>query len=285
MNIGLSLPLGYLTNINNSADAICFSEAFGQPCDCLAELLDNGITSIELGSWGSDASADMILSAVELILRSGLELTLHGYLPNNSTDLLNGIHAQLLPSDDLLKGRQKKTVMVVHALSILGTNYRTMMEATIHAYKRLAKDILSCDLPITTTLEISRYHGIDFPGTTYNGLLEIARHLDDSELRFCWDMGHTRSSILQDQLPLDPPTEFLKRVNHTHVHGVSSDGDTHRPLTESSPHIESWINQLRSLGYDGTYNLELYPSRWKEKETVRSEVISSVRYLRKILND
>ena len=42
MTIGLSLPLGYLAGTNDSADAMCFYEAFGQPRDCLADLKDNG---------------------------------------------------------------------------------------------------------------------------------------------------------------------------------------------------------------------------------------------------
>ena len=284
MNIGLSLPLGYLTGANDSADAICFSEAFGQPRDCLADLSDHGITSIELQGFGSDASADSVRGAVGCILGSGLHLTLHGYLSNHTTGHLSvGVHTQLLSSADLMKERREDTVMVVHALAIPGASHRTMVEATVAASERLAEDIRTCDLPITTSLEISRYHGVEFPGTTYDALLEIARHLRNSGSGSCWDMGHTRSSVQQGRLPSDPPTEFIKRVNHTHVHGVSSRGDTHRPLTEPSPHIVSWINQLKSFGYDGTYNLELYPSRWGAKDTVRSKVLSSVRYLRKIV--
>ena len=54
MTIGLSLPLGYLTGAEDTAGTKCLSNAFGGPRDCLAELKDNGITSIELQGFGPD---------------------------------------------------------------------------------------------------------------------------------------------------------------------------------------------------------------------------------------
>jgi len=285
VTIGLSLPLGNLTGAEETADAKCFSEAFGKPYDCLAELKDHGVGSIELQRFGPDSPASSLLDVAQSILGSGISLTFHGYLPGNVAGPLFGdAYPQLLPTINFLEDQQEETVMVVHAHADPHASYGAMVESTARALERLAESIHRCDLPVRVSLEINRYHGGQTPGATYDGLLEIAQHLECSEVGFCWDMGHTRSSVLQNRLPATPPPEFVKRVIHTHVHGLSPDGDTHRPLIESSLHVASGISQLRSFAYGGTYNLELFPRRWGAEKTVRGEVLGSILCLREILN-
>jgi len=284
VTIGLSLPLGYLAGAEEGADAQCFSDAFGKPHNCLAQLKDHGVGSIELHKVGPDSPARSLLAAARTVICSGMDLTLHGYLPSTTGGPLFGdVYPSLLSTIDFLKSLQEETVMVVHAHADPRASNATLVESTARVLGRIAESIHTCDLPVRVGLEINRYHGVETPGTTYEGLLDIVQHVGCSEVGFCWDMGHTRSSVLQHRLPPAPPPEFLRKVIHTHVHGLSLDGDTHRPLTESNSHIAFGISQLRPYGYSGPYNLELYPMRWGAEETVRDEVLGSIHCLRKIL--
>jgi len=284
VTIGLSLPLAYLTGTEDSPDAKCLSDAFGRPSDCLACLKHSGITSIELREFGPDAFPDDVLDAVERILDSGMHLTLHGYLCDNAAGRPSGeTHPQFLSALNSLNNRQKETLVVVHALADPGASYRTMVEETTRALARLVEDIRIHDLPVTIALEINRYHGVESPGTTYDGLLEIAGHPGNARIGFCWDMGHTCSSVLQRKLPPAPPPEFIAKVVHTHVHDLSPEGDTHWPLTESCPHLASGISRLEASGYTGIYNLELYPTRWGAQQDVKDSMLRSVLRLRTIL--
>jgi sugar phosphate isomerase/epimerase len=285
VTIGLSLPLEYLTGKNDSAGAKCLSDALGKPRDCLANLKGNGVTSIELQGFGPDISPDEFLCAVERILGSGMHLTLHGCLTDDTARLRScESHSKLLAVADLLEKQQAEIIMVVHALACPGASYRSMVDATTRALERLTEDIRTHDLPVIISLEIERHHGVESPGTTYDGLLDISQRLGSSELGFCWDMGHTCSSVSQKKLASVPPAEFTAKVNHTHVHNLSPEGDTHWPLTDSCPDLASGISRLEARGYTGIYNLELYPTRWVAQQDAKDGMLRSVICLRKILN-
>jgi len=285
VTIGLSLPLGYLTGAAETANGKCLSEAFGKPCDCLAELKDHGVGSVELKRFGPGSSADSVLGVAQNIVGSGMRLTLHGYLSGDTAGHLSeDVYPELLPTLGYLRDQQGETMMVVHALVDPDTSCDAMTKSTVRALERLAESIRQRSFPVRVSLEINRYHGVEAPGTTYDSLLGIARRLGDPDIGFCWDMGHTRSSVLQNRLPAVPPPEFLRKVIHTHLHGLSPDGDTHWPLTESSSHIASGVGQLRPFGYAGTYNLELYPMRWGSEHAVREGILGSVLCLREILD-
>jgi sugar phosphate isomerase/epimerase len=287
VTIGLSLPFGYLAGAVESPLGESFAEAFGDPDSCLAELREHGVGSIELKRFGPTSSAEVLLSVAERILGSGLKLSLHGYLTGSATGRTFGdLYPPLLPTVDWLKERQGEVVMVVHSLVDAESDYTAVLESTGCALQRLAEGVRASELPIRVALEINRFHGHESPGTTYDGILEIARRVRGVPgLGFCWDIGHTRSSELQGRLAASPPDEFVEKVIHTHVHGLSTDADTHWPVTESSSHIAAGVRRLRSVGYDGTYNLELYPTRWEPgPDAARRGILDSVRCLREILN-
>ena len=280
MTIGLSLPLGYLIGINDTPNARYLYNGLGKPGDCLPELKDHGVTSIELQGFGPEASASSILFAAKHIIDSGMRLTIHGYLSKNAKQKVT---SQLLPTFNFLKDQQQETVLVVHALAYPDTTCSKQSDPTACALQQLTEGIQLYSLPVSLSLEINRYHGVDRPGTTYINLLEITQHLDKSIIGFCWDMGHTQSSILQHKLPANPPLEFIERVNHTHVHGLSMEGDTHWPLTTASTHVASAIGDLQSVRYEGAYNLELYPTRWGTEHRVREEILASIELLQIML--
>ena len=276
MTIGLSLPLKYLIRAEETAGTKCFADAFGNPNDCLAELRCHGIGSIELNDINSGTRGEDVLRAAKSVTSAGMFFTLHGYLPAKTQSSLLDM---LVPVGDFLKGRHAGTVMVVHAHADSGMRGTDLVESTARALGQLADGIHRRDLPIKTALEISRYHGVDTPGATYDGLLKITMRLARPDVGFCWDMGHTRSSVLQNKLPPVPPPAFVASVIHTHVHDLAPDGTTHWPLTEFSPYIVSCMSRLEDSGYAGIYNLELYPARWTAQQKVRHEILGSVRRL------
>jgi sugar phosphate isomerase/epimerase len=286
MNIGLSLPLDYLIGAEISGNAKYFFEAFGKPCDCLAELKDHGIGSIEL-KFGSDTLPNSLLTAARSIIRSGMYITLHGYLPNNTAGTLFGdIYPMLLPAIDFLKNQQEEIVMTLHGHAAPCASNAALIESTTRTLKGLIESVGICNYTVKLAVEINRFHRnrIKTYDTTYEGILKVTQHLTDSEIGFCWDMGHTQSSFLQNMLPATPPFEFVRKVIHTHVHGLSPRGTTHWPLTKSTAHIASGVRQLKSCGYNGIYNLELYPMRWDAENIVRDEILTSIHCLQKIPN-
>ena len=285
MNIGLSLPFDYL-NGTNKLPAVHVSlmplANRGTPCTTSNK---HGVSAIELQQFGHHASAGDLLDAAQSILDSGLRLTLHGYLTGHATShLISDNYPHLLPLMEYLKEQHLETIMVVHAHANPGAAYQVLMDTTIRALQQITGDIHTANYPIRISLEINRYHGVENPGTTYAGLLAMAQQLNSAETGFCWDMGHTQSSVQQHRLSATPPPAFVRKVIHTHIHGLSPDGDTHRPLTGSNAHIVSGVNMLRSSGYKGLYNLELYPVRWGSNKTVRAEIMDSIHCLHEILS-
>ena len=183
MIIGLSLPFEYLAGTGDTADAKCFSESFGRPFDCLTELKDHGLCSIELRGFGPDSSADRILDVAQSILGLGMKLTLHGYLTGNMAGLLFvDAYPQLLPTIDFLREQQEETVMVVHALADPRLSKNTIVKTTNRTLKRLAESVHTYNLPVRVGLEINRYHGVETPDTTYDGLLEMTQSLSCPEV-------------------------------------------------------------------------------------------------------
>lgn len=286
MSIGLALPLRYLCGGRQTGAAAGFLEAFGEPHDCLALLEEHSITSIEIGSFGLDAPGEDLLAAAKFVVDAGMHLSLHSHLVGSADwSGLDSAYPTHGPVLDFLKEHGEATVMVVHAHSDGSASAEVLGESTARTLEQLAESIRSGDMSLRVALEISRYHqGIHDPSTTYEGLLDMTKGLEGSEVGFCWDIGHTQSSVLQNKLPAEPPPEFVKKVIHAHVHGLGPDGNTHWPLTESSSHIASGVSQLRSFGYGGTYVLELYPMRWETENAVRDGILDSILCLREILN-
>jgi len=103
-------------------------------------------------------------------------------------------------------------------------------------------------------------------------------------------MGHLYSNLVSsDELDLDlgelPPEEFLTRVYHTHIHSLNDAGRTHFPLTEDyTLPIESYVNALQQVNYNGVYNLELSFDRFEKNAPVAKQVVSSVNKLKKLQN-
>jgi sugar phosphate isomerase/epimerase len=202
-----------------------------------------------------------------------MRLTLHGHLPAPAQDSVPGYtQSPFLSALDSFRDRQAEMVVVVHALESRPESSNTTVEATAGVLARIDEEVRTCAPPVTIALEINRYRGADSPATTNVGLIEIAKRLEGAEIGFCRDFGHARFSFLQEKLPPAPPAEFLSNVYHTHIHGLSTEGQTHWPLSEDCGYLVSDISRLDSYGFDGVYNLELYPTRWAAQQDVRDSI-------------
>jgi sugar phosphate isomerase/epimerase len=277
VKIGLSLPLDYLTGTPVRPGSQLLAKALGEPYNALALLQKHGVDSVELQRIGISAPPTEVLDAVQCILDTGLHLTIHGTLVRDAEgQSLSAQYPHLLPVLQYLREQQQETILVVHAHANTQSSTFRLLVATVHSIVHLIHECIKHKLPLKVGLEINRYHGRSDPGTTYEGLHEIAQRVNSPNLGFCWDMGHTQSSILQNMLPVSPPPAFLENVIHTHVHGIAPDGDTHWPLIDSFSHIREGIQQLKAYGYSGTYNLELYPERWGQVLLVSKGVLDSI---------
>jgi sugar phosphate isomerase/epimerase len=284
VTIGLSLPLDYIAGTPLRTGSHLLAAALGDSHHALKLLKRHGVRSVELQRIDADAEPIRVLDAFKRILDTGLHLSLHGALVRGAADRsLDRLYPQLIPALGYLKTQERETVMVVHAHAGGEGSTLSLLEATVDSISHLDRELTKYNIPLKVGLEVNRYHGRADPGTTYEGLLEMAHRVNSSALGFCWDMGHTHSSVLQQQLPAVPPPTFLANVIHTHLHGVAPDGDTHWSLVGSYAHIQDGIRQLRKCGYKGIYNLELYPERWGHAIPVRDGILDSIDLLRELL--
>ena len=287
MKIGLSLQPSYVLNRDGDATQPNFLQWAGEPLAFLLELRQHGVYSVELQGVGPGLSDATELAAMRRITTAGLRLTCHSHLPDRDGDKTTPAEfAAPPPLPDMrafLNALDMSPVMVVHPCATAGASYEELVGATVKGLQALIKNLKHHALPVRVALEINRYRGASMPGVTYNGLLEIGKHFSIDDLGFCWDMGHTQSSFMKQTLPAMPPSEFVSRVIHTHIHDISSEGDTHRALRESCPYLETSIRCLETFGYTGVYNFELYPNRWEPELNVKDTIFRSIERLQAIL--
>lgn len=278
MSIGFSLPIQYLLGTDNGGSNSGYSDWLGEPDAFLGELKQHGVNTIEIQGVAPPSFDGSLLTAMRRIACAGMGFTFHSHLPTASGQASRLCRSPLRSPDTIafLKKLNARTIMVVHAFQTAGVKQKVLVKSSVQGLRALVESIRRDSLPIRVAVEINRYHGTDGPGVTYDGLIEIGKHFNNDEVGFCWDMGHTQSSVLQGKLPSEPPSEFLSRVIHVHVHDLSPDGDTHWPLTANCPHLKAGIRRLNISGYTGIYNLELYPGRWGEAERAKDATLRSV---------
>ncbi len=280
MRIGISLPLTYLAGRPGRGLSDCLARHLGAPEAALTALRARGVESIEVQGVGPGRFDAEVLKALERVAGAGLGISLHSHLPApDGSDIAASDGG---PALEFLKACPAGTMMVVHAHADAHVCPEAVIASTSRSLREMMELHTRLGVAIHMALEINRYHGTPGPGVTYEGLLAVARQVGGGDWGFCWDMGHTQSSLLQGRLPSEPPPAFLERVIHVHVHDVSPEGDTHWPLAEGGDYLERNIRRLETRGYGGLYNLELYPTRWEERHVVPAALFDSVARLRRI---
>jgi sugar phosphate isomerase/epimerase len=279
--IGFSLPVTYLSdNISNEEDVL-WSKMYHSVSDCLAALKDNGVSTVEINKLKERTPLDHAKKSVEAVLKSGLGITAHGWIPVSMDGQLLSIIDQMESAYKEF-GRSAAIPMAVHGHGRSPEKPIEKAEGETVADLRRLTNTLDIDGSLfVPALEVCRNIDNSPVGATFREVLNIADQVGYQHLGICWDMGHTQSnSIKKTDVPF-PDTDFLKRVIHTHIHDILPNGRTHGPVLNDKGYVQECIDLLKGVNYSGVYNMEFYPIRWNETpEECRNLVVRSIQMLR-----
>ncbi len=275
--VGLSLRLPYVAGSEGG-----FRDILGDPVPLLAELKAAGLAPIEIQGLPPTLQSDILVGALERVYEAGLGITFHSQLP--AWELGQPLPKFHEPSPAVVAALQRfGTIIpaVVHAYTSREQDWDLLVKRSIEAIRAMATFYKTHDVPLRVALEINRFKGAVTPDVRYEGILEMADSFEEDELGLCWDMGHTQSSIMQRQLPIVPPQDFVNQVIHTHMHDIGENGRTHFPLVSACDHLKNGIQRLTASGYSGVYNLELYPDRWgmENNADIKAAIFASIERL------
>lgn len=259
------------------------------------EIKKAGVESIEIRKLNQIIKKDVYEiynKSIQKIWDAGMEITIHGDMEENLTgkDFIE-VYPSMAYILKKYNNYQNKLVMTLHALQEKtgkeNSSSHQLKERTISLLKDWTTKIEKENLPIYFALENNRSKksAID-PGNSCTEVFEMVNRVNHPNLGICWDMGHLYSNLLFGneidlKLGSTPPKEFIKKVYHTHIHGLNDEGITHYPLTEDYRlPIASYVDALKGVGYEGVYNLELSFDRFPENVSKIEEAIKSIKYLR-----
>lgn len=297
MKLGFSLSPHLLRgNPNNEADHKLLSR-FSSPKALLAYLRESGVGSIELRYVAREEKHNCE-RLFQLVWEQGLQLTVHGRIEGMAHGESLAHHFPAL--DYALRHYrdfQEQLVVTLHAYAV-ADNSKTLeqlSEATVRQLRQWLKLVREEGHPFYFAVELTRrVAGKTDPGASIDTLLPLIGRLNDEHCGICWDMGHYYSNLLSNaqtvSLPIEPilqlpPTTFLERVVHTHIHGLSERCRTHFPLiSPRSLPLEGYVRALQQAGYTGVFNLELELPRYSEQPGFIEASLDSISRLHEIIN-
>ncbi|MBE6929829.1 MAG: sugar phosphate isomerase/epimerase [Ruminococcaceae bacterium] len=256
MKLGVSLPFALVCGKPTGAEQLSLMEEYGTVRDLLYGLRLKGVKSIELRTVRTGADPADVLNAVRACRATGLEVTIHGSLYDRETFLA--------PFRDLLAADlQECYTITVHTANIEKTAF--MLQDLRHPNFRFA-------------LENNRRRLPPHQGMSTAGVLSIANAASPDQ-GLCWDWGHFYWNVSQAGVPDCMPTrEFLSRVIHTHIHGVTH--TTHFPPSDDNLPMRRYIRALEDAGYQGVYNLELDFPRFSSVMSPKEGLLSALTALK-----
>ena len=278
MQIGFSLPTGYLAGLIGD-DVEMWVEMFGPRESGLEALKGLGVTSIELNDVREHTPLKEIKQAIEFVSQMELQLSVHLWLP-----LLDdgGLPEAFMEASRAIG--ETETGVAVQA--IIHGHRGSMFPKTEDTWARTVHDLrIMCHLleqgesPMVPTLELCRQKADGPVGVTFQEILALVREVESPGLGICWDLGHGLSNVLVHGHEEFPPEGFLAGLTHTHIHGVLPNGRTHGPIgrddgmVEHNARTHRLLEVLRDSGYQGIYNLELYPARWEGTMAHRRDLV------------
>ena len=284
MKIGITLPLDYLIDNATCPSDLLWTKMFPSASTCLAFLGDHGVRSVEINKLTNSTDPELIRQAIDVVIGAGHQVTLHGWLPMDAN--LGEIPVLFEAAEKALAAHRitESIPVAVHGhhvrepLNQEQATAKTVVDLThlveAHAERR------SLFVP---ALEVCRDKPGGPVGVTYSELLAIASQIPSIPLSFCWDMGHSQINYIKQDHPPFPEPEFVKRTIHTHIHDLNPDGVTHGPLLRTDGYIKDCLTILREGGYQGIYNLELYPLRWPKSLDHKTGLAASLNNLRTMI--
>lgn len=257
----------------------------------LGAIRSQGVGSIEIRILPRDADGRKYQDLIRMIWQMGFRISVHGHVDGR---FLGSTFEQTYPSMGQILQRfhqyQSSLNITLHAYEAKEGEASALHRRTVALLRDWASLLEAEGLPVRLALENNRKKSgkID-PGDSISGVLQMVEEVGSPIVGICWDMGHYYANLLNErgwklppESPLDPlpPAAFLRRVVHTHIHGLGSSG-THHPLTEaSSLPLERYVGALKQAGYRGIYNLELTLDKFGGDRTLSEHVAASVQRLK-----
>lgn len=274
--IALSLPYSYLAGQAASKRDSILLDIFG-PAESFLPELGPQLSGIEISHFNDSAPADQVVTAVRTIMNAGLEVVLHPHLPFEiDGKQLNDAYPWIGQVISVIENHQDRLMMNMHTLSSDSMDIPSLIGKTIKNLQRLLEMTEHSPLAVSLAVEINREKGKTDPSTKYENLIEICRKVDHPALGIGWDLGHTYSNVLRGLIPKDPPQEFVERVIHTHIHDLGRNNQTHWPLSMGTLPLDFYMEQLKSVSYDGYHTLEIYPERFINVVPAREKMLKSI---------
>lgn len=234
--IGVSLPFAWLA---------AGEGPLGERDEVFRALADDGVESVELRSVRPHQEPREVKRAADAVWDAGLSVTVHGTVLSAETAVADVFAplAELLPAL-----RQELLTVTVHP--IVGDN--------VQAVKALSSHIETNRLPVRIALENNRLLPDKTEGDSTALVLQTVEAVNSPYVGICFDMGHYMYYLRKNHPQVDfrlPDEAFLKRVIHTHIHGMNG-LKTHFPLDSGELPLRSLLAGL-AHNYFGVYNIEL----------------------------
>ena len=288
MKIGFSLPINYLTGNASSPPDLLWTEIFPTVSSCLAYLGDHGVCSIEINKLADSTNPELIRQAVDEVIGAGHNATFHGWLPMDTTPGEMPRIFEVAGAALTAHGITDAIPVTVHGHNVVEPlSHQQAITMTASDLTNLANAYAERNSLFIPALEICRAKPGGPIGITYAEILNIAGRISNTTpLGFCWDIGHSQINHIKQGHPPFPDQAFVHRTIHTHIHDISPDGRTHGPLLNIDGYVKDCLTILRNGGYQGVYNLELYPMRWTGNTENRKEALTaSIKNLRTMLDN
>ena len=260
--IGISLRFRWLLGTK--------SAHYPDPQELLPLLYDAGVRSIELRPLAPNDDPDEVLGLVNSLWDQGFFVTVHG-----SVDTVeNAVEEVFYPLRGVLANmRQDGLTVTLHPIN--GDNRAMLLKLSDHINEN--------KLPVRIALENNKHMPDKSNGDCVMFVLDIVRDVNRENIGICFDLGHyAYYCATQTDNPIQmPDKEFLARTIHTHIHAFTN-GVAHFPLTEWR---EPFASQLKELArsYNGIYNIEISPHRYKTIYWSTDSFLTSVKTLKENL--
>ena len=280
MQIGLSFFWQFLAGGDDPNHPEEWKRAIPDLDEGLNRLKQAGITSIEIKAT-PDPEPETWVRIVNDLLEKEFHLTFHASgrfrYPINYHWVIQDV-CEI--TEELQRHFSLDSLLwIIHPLHDVGKDRALIYRNNHHYLEEFIEKTQG--LPVTLALENLRNRDDNerlHVGDTYQEILTILNEVEDDSLGICWDFGHACAMEELGQDRLYPPTEFLRRVIHCHVHEI-----THLPPgTGRIP----WENHLRLLlenNFSGILNMEVVPYKMKEPANFLTSIEKSAVLLRSII--
>ena len=116
-------------------------------------------------------------------------------------------------------------------------------------------------------------------GESRSELLDIVRAMNHPRLGLCWDLGH---DYLLGYTEL-PDVEFLRAVQHVHIHDINAARADHFPLIYGNVPWQADLRALARVGFDGAVVMEINGYRAQAVERLHERMTESFAAMREVV--